>query len=145
MSFVKGSLTVIGFTFLLWLVAGQAYAQAEPISPPDYSLSNEALEDIHAQGISVGGDSSISCSTDSSSICLGTYEWNDNHQFDASDHKGAIQMDGNVQQNVSAEINLNQTQGAGAVGVTVLGDSTMTNSTLNLTNNNSATSFIGGF
>lgn len=144
MSIVKPSLPIIVFAFLFWLAAGLAYAQAEPISSPE-SLSDEVLGDVHAQGISVGGDFSTSCSTDSSSICLGTYEWNDNHQFDASDHKGAIHMDGYVQQNVSAEINLNQTQGSGAVGVTVLGDSSMTNSTLNLTNNNTATNFIGGF
>jgi hypothetical protein len=101
MSIVKGSLPLIGFTFLLWLVAGQAYAQAEPISPPDYSLLNEALENVHAREMNGGGNLSTSCIITATSFCLGTYEWNDNHQFDASDHKGAIQRDGYVQQNVS--------------------------------------------
>jgi hypothetical protein len=144
MSIVKGSLPVIGFTFLLWLVVGLAHAQAEPISHPD-SLSNKALGDINAQGINVGGNLSTSCSTNSTSICLGTYEWNDNHQFDASIDKGAIIMDGNVQQNVTSEINLNQTQSAGANGANVLGNLTLSNTTLTITNSNNATNFVGGF
>ncbi len=144
MSIVKGFLPVIGFTFLLWLVAGLTHAQAEPILHPD-SLSNETLGDINAQGMNVGGNLSTSCSTSATSICLGTFEWNDNHQFDASTDKGAIHMDGNVQQNVSAEINLNQTQSAGATGVNALGNISLSNSTLNLTNSNTSTNFIGGF
>jgi hypothetical protein len=141
---VKGSLPVFGFTFLFWLAAGLGYAQAQPISHPDL-LADEDLESIHAQGISVGGDFSSSCSTGSNTVCLGTSEWNDNHQFDASNHKGAIDMNGNVQQYVSAEINLNQTESAGATGVNVLGNVSLSNSTVDISNTNNATSYIGGF
>lgn len=144
MPIVKGFLPVIGFTFLFCFSAGMEYAPAQSYSAID-SLSDEALGGIHAQGITVGGDSAISCSTSSTSICLGTYEWNDNHQFDASIDKGAIVMDGNVQQNVSSEINLNQTQGAAANGANVLGNVSLSNSTLTMTNSNNATNFVGGF
>jgi hypothetical protein len=129
-------------------VASLLYSMAVMVAPvhaENLSLSDSTLEGIAAQGISVGGDSTISCSTASTSICLGTYEWNDNHQFDASVDKGAIVMDGNVQQNVTSEINLNQTQSSGANGANVLGNISLSNSTLTMTNSNNATSFLGGF
>jgi len=145
MKIAKRFLPVIAFTFLLWLAGGMEYALSEPLSLSD-SLSNEALGEINAQGISVGGDFNNSCSVSASnSVCLGTYEWNDNHQFDASIDKGAIVMDGNVQQNLTSEINLNQTQSSGASGANVLGNVSLSNSTLTMTNSNNATSFIGGF
>jgi hypothetical protein len=54
-------------------------------------------------------------------------------------------MDGNVQQNVTSEINLNQTQSAGANGANVIGNLSLNNSTINMNNSNTATNFIGGF
>lgn len=125
---------------LLWVAVMAATAHAGGID-----LTDSVLEGISAQGISVGGDLSNSCTTGSNAICLGTFEFTDNHQFDTSDHKGAIQMSGYVQQNVSAEVNLNQTQSSAAIGVTIIGDNSLNNSTLALTNSNNATSFIGGF
>ena len=137
----KDFLEPIGVTLLLWLITVPLLpAQAENLG-----LSDSALEEITAQGINVGGDATISCSTSAASICLGSYDWNDSHQFDASTNKGAIVMDGNVQQNVTSEINLNQTQSAGANGANVLGNVSLSNSTLNMTNSNTATNFIGGF
>jgi hypothetical protein len=137
----KDFLGTIGITLLLWLTTVSLLpAQAE-----NTGLSDSALEEITAQGINVGGDATISCSTTSTSICLGSYDWTDSHQFDASTNKGAIVMDGNVQQNVTSEINMNQTQSAGANGANVLGNVTLSNSTLNMNNSNTATNFIGGF
>ncbi len=140
MSYKKVSL-IIGLLIGLLLIGGmKTLSQAEDLSLPD-----SALEGISAEGISVGGDFSTSCSTTSTSICLGTYEWNDNHQYDASDHKGAIDMDGYVQQNVTAEINLNQTQSAAATGVNIIGDISTSGVTIQQNNTNNATSFVGGF
>jgi len=45
-----------------------------------------------------------------------TNTWNDNHQFDASSHKGSIDMNGDVQQNVSAGIHSNATRSGTALG-----------------------------
>jgi hypothetical protein len=144
MSTVKGSFLVIGITSVLWLAGWPEYAQGQPLSPP-VSLSDETLADIHAQGISVGGDLSTSCSTGSDTVCLGSYDLNDNHQFDASNHKGSIDMNGYVQQYTAAEINLNQTQSSGATGLNLLGNVSASNSTIDISNTNNATSFIGGF
>jgi len=137
----KDFLGTITITYLVWLTTiALPAAQAENLG-----LSDSALEEITAQGINVGGDSTISCTTNSTSICLGSYDWNDNHQFDASTNKGAIVMDGYVQQNVTSEINLNQTQSSGANGANVLGNVTLSNSTLEMNNSNTATNFVGGF
>jgi hypothetical protein len=141
MAIIKGSGRATAIIFLLLLTLVMVLpAQAE-----NPGLSDTALEGISAQGISVGGDSTTSCSTGNGSVCLGSYEWNDNHQFDGSSYKGSIHMDGNVQQNVSGEINLNQTESAGATGVTVIGNNSLNNSTLSITNSNNATNFVGGF
>jgi hypothetical protein len=132
---------------LIVMSAAVAYAGSPDttIGTPIIDLSDSMLGEISAQGISVGGDLSTNCMTGSNAICLGTLENNDNHQFEASDHKGAIDMSGNVQQNVSAEINVNQTQGSTATGVTLLTTGDMSNSTITLTNSNNATNFVGGF
>jgi hypothetical protein len=109
------------------------------------NLSDSALGDISAQGVTVGGDLSNSCMEGSNSICMGTFDLTDNHQFDASAYKGAINLSGNVQQNVNSQINVTQTASTGANGVVVIGDSSLNNSTLAITNSNNATGFIGGF
>jgi hypothetical protein len=133
---------------ILMMSAAVAYAGSSPdtsVGTPLIDLSDSVLGEISAQGISVGGDLSTTCMTGSNAICLGTLENNDNHQFEASDHKGAIDMSGYVQQNVSAEINVNQTQGSTATGVTLLNTADMSNSAITLTNSNNATNFVGGF
>jgi len=139
---------LIAYVFLIVVISAVVAHAGGPetaINTPLIGLSDSALGEIAAQGISVGGDLTNSCSTGSNAICFGTFELNDNHQFDASDHKGAIEMSGNVQQNVSTEINVNQTQGSTATGVTLLTTPSISNSTLTLTNSNNATNFIGGF
>jgi len=128
-------------TLILMLSAGTAL----PALAEDSTLSDSVMGGITAEGITAGGDVSLSCSTSAASICVGTYDWNDNHQFDASIDKGAIVMDGNVQQNVSGEINMNQTQSAGANGANVIGNLSLSNTTLNITNSNTSTNFVGGF
>ncbi|HUJ79764.1 MAG TPA: hypothetical protein VLY45_05565 [Nitrospiria bacterium] len=125
---------------LLWSGLHAAPAHAGPMD-----LNDSTLGGISAQGVTTGGDLTNICSEGSNSICLGTFDLTDNHQFDSSAYKGAIEMSGNVQQNVSSEINVNQTQSAGANGVSVFGNMSLNNSTLSLTNANNATSFIGGF
>jgi len=135
----KLSATVITLTFLL--VSGLPnWAHAEGLNLPD-----SVLGEISAQGISVGGDLTNSCSTSANSICQGSFDWNDNHQFDASNHKGSIDMNGNVQQNVSAEINSNATQSATALGVNSVGNLSSSGAEITMNNINNATSFIGGF
>ena len=112
------------------------------------SLSDDAMAGITAQGISTGGGSlSSSCADNSTSVCVGTYEWNDNHQFDASTNKGAILMNGNTQQNLTSNINSVGTQSAIATGANVVGDlnPNANGDTFSLNNYNNATSFIGGF
>jgi len=125
---------------LFLILSGPAIAMAEGMD-----LSDSILDSISAQGISVGGDLTNNCSTSSNSICQGTFDWNDNHQFDASNHKGSIDMSGNVQQNVSSQINVNATQSATASGVNSIGDMSISNGELSQLNYNNATSFIGGF
>jgi hypothetical protein len=108
-------------------------------------IDDRALGEIVAEGISVGGNLTNSCSTGSNAVCVGTFEFTDNHQFDNSNFKGGIQMSGYVQQNVSGEILVVQTQGATATGVDLVNPTSMSNSTLSLTNSNNATNFVGGF
>jgi hypothetical protein len=135
-------LTVILFTssLLLVLLGWTPSGKAEDLDLPDSVLGS-----ISAQGISVGGDLTNSCSTSANSVCQGTFDWNDNHQFDASDHKGSIDQSGNVQQNVSAEINSNATQSATALGVNTVGNLNSDGGVITMLNTNNATSFIGGF
>ncbi len=135
---MKGLIFLLAYLFFMVTVAVAARAETLP-------LPEDALKEISAEGISTGGDLSTSCVTSSNAICVGTYEWNDNHQFDASNNKGAMVMEGNVQQNVAAESVVNATQSATATGVNVIGDIQLSNSTINVTNNNNSTSFIGGF
>ena len=105
------------------VMAGTAYAESLP-------LSDAALDGIDAKG----------------DITVGSFSFTDNHQFDASQYKGAIHMDGFVQQNVVAEINLVQTQSAAATGVNVIGNITgASGQVITQTNSNTATSFLGGF
>jgi hypothetical protein len=132
------AITII-IAFLLVSVS-PATVRAEGLNLPD-----SVLGEISAQGISVGGDLTNSCSTSANSICQGTFDWNDNHQFDASNHKGSIDMSGNVQQNVSAQINSNATQSATALGVNSVGNLSSTGAEITMNNYNNATSFIGGF
>lgn len=138
----RKSVSVTAMTFLAVLIAAVV---AVPAQAESLDLSDSALEGISAQGISTGGDFSTSCTTSSSSICIGTYEWNDNHQFDSSSNKGSIVMSGYVQQNVTANTNMSSTQSAVATGVNTIGDISLSNSTINLTNMNNATNFVGGF
>ena len=100
----------------------------------------------HAASIELSDSSLDGVQAKDGSISIGSFDLTDNHQYDASQYKGAIQMDGNVQQNVTAEVNLNQTQGAAAFGLNIIGNITTTsNQTINQVNSNTATSFIGGF
>ena len=94
-----------------------------------------ALYDAALDGVDAKGD-----------IIVGSFSFTDNHQFDASQYKGAIHMDGFVQQNVVAEINLIQTQSGAATGLNIIGDITNANGqTITQTNTNTTTSCIGGF
>lgn len=141
-------IALIAYVFLIVVmsaVVAHAGGPETAVNTPPVDLSDSVLGEIAAQGISVGGDLTNSCTTGSNAICFGTFELNDNHQFDASDHKGAIEMSGFVQQNVSTEINVNQTQGSTATGVTLMTTPSISNSTLTMTNSNNATNFIGGF
>ena len=128
-------------------VAGLLFAPyAAQAGPTD--LTDDAMAGITAQGINTGGGSlSSSCGNNSTTVCVGTYEWNDNHQFDASSNKGAILMNGNTQQNLTSNINSVGTQSAIATGANVVGDlnPNANGDTFSLNNYNNATSFIGGF
>ena len=111
-------------------------------------LSDSDMAGITAQGIDTGGGSiSSTCGNNNSTVCLGTYEWNDNHQFDSSSNKGAVIMDGYTQQNLSSEVNSVGAQSTTSAGVNVVGNLNPIpgGNTFYLNNYNNATSFIGGF
>jgi hypothetical protein len=112
------------------------------------TLDDSVLDNISGTGISVTGSLNSSCSTAASdSICVGTFGWTDSHSNDASTNKGAVVMNGYVQQNLNSDINLNATQSATAQGVNINGSVSFTQpgQTLNMVTNNNATGFIGGF
>lgn len=97
-------------------------------------MTNDELSDVNAKG----------------SISLGYFDLNDNHQFDSSLNKGAIIMDDNVMQYATGEVIVNATQSAISTGVISVGDITNTDSgtfsgSINITNTNESTTFIGGF
>jgi hypothetical protein len=134
----------------VWIVLAATGLMVTPLmanaDPSD--LSDAAMAGITAQGIDTGGGSiTSSCGSNSNTVCLGTYEWNDNHQFDASSNKGAVIMDGYTQQNLSSEVNSVGAQSTTAAGVNVVGSliPTPSGDTFYLNNYNNATSFIGGF
>ena len=111
----------------------------------------QTLDDIHAMGdstINVGGNLDSSCTNaQSNAVCVGTYVWTDDHTGDSSINKGAIVMDGYVQQNLVSNINVNTTQSPTATGANVIGtvDIPTPGITLYLENRNNATGLIGGF
>lgn len=126
-----------------WLTCIPGMVSADPVG-----LTDNGLSSVSAQGVdTAGGNFSSSCANNSSSVCVGTYDWTDNHQFDSSTNKGAIIMDGYVQQNVSTELNGVGTQSALAQGVNVVGNLSvpLTSDTLTMNNFNNATMMIGGF
>lgn len=112
---------------------------------------DQALDNVSGMGtstVSIAGDLNSSCSTGgSNTICIGTYVWTDDHANDASVNKGAMVLNGNVQQNLVTNINVNTTVSPTATGVNTIGtvDLPVPGTTLNLSNNNNATGFIGGF
>lgn len=114
----------IGLMAILPVTAFEVRAEALPMSDSD-------LEEVEAMG----------------EIYVGSYFWNDNHQYDSSVNKGALTMDGNAMQYSSGQSIVNATQSAISTGVTVFngdvaaGDGSM----ISVTNNNEATAFIGGF
>ena len=114
------------------------------------SLLEQALDGISAKGdaiVTVSGDLNSACNTGgSNTICVGTYVWSDDHSNDSSVNKGALVLGGNVQENLVTNINVNSSVSPTATGVNTVGTVTpSTGSTLNLSNNNNATGFIGGF
>ena len=120
----KSSLKALMVSFLLLASMMVLPAQAEVLS----------MSDAELEGISAKGE-----------ISIGSYQWNDNHQFDASTNKGAIVLDGYVQQYTSAEIIVNATQSAVATDVNAIGNISASNSTISITNTNESTAFVGGF
>jgi len=112
------------------------------------NLLEQALDDISAKGdITVGGNLSNSCTTGgANTICVGTYAWTDDHTSDASVNKGGMVLNGNTQQYLVSNINVNTTVSPTATGVNTIGTvSPASGATLNMSNNNNATGFIGGF
>lgn len=115
---------IVSLIFILLVAVMVFPARAEVLS-----ISDADLDGIDAMG----------------TITIGSYQWNDNHQFDASINKGAIVMDGNAQQNVNAENLVNATQSAISTGVNITGDVNSSGGPISLTINNNATAFVGGF
>jgi hypothetical protein len=112
------------------------------------SLLDQALDNVSAMDISVGGNLSNTCTTNaSSSICIGTYSWTDSHANDNSVNKGAIVYDGYVQQNLVSNINVSSAESPTATGANVVGtiNAPQPGITISLSNNNNANGFLGGF
>ena len=119
-------------------------------SATSISLLEQTLDGISAKGdstVTVGGDLTSTCNiSGSNAICVGTYVWTDDHTNDSSVNKGAMVLSGNVQQNLVSDINVNTTVSPTATGVNTVGSITPAPGvTLNFSNNNNATGFIGGF
>lgn len=111
-------------------------------------LSDDALAGVSAKGdISTGGGSlATSCQPSPSSICTGVFSWTDSHAYDSSQYKGAIHQDGYVQQNLTANINVDATESSIATGANVVSNVTAaTGATINLSNNENSVEYIGGF
>jgi len=135
---------VSGVVCLSWVLGG--YAQAA-----GGSLLDNALDQVNATGTStysVSGNVDNNCTlTDSAnSICLGTYIWTDDHSNDASTNKGAMIMNGNVQQNLVSNINISSTVSPVSASANIVSNVTPApNSTINLSNSANSTGFIGGY
>lgn len=128
---------------LLW-----CFAASVSTSAVAEQLSDEALGGISAKGdVNTGGGSlSTSCTPASSSVCTGVFSWTDSHAYDSSQYKGAIHQDGYVQQNLSANINVDATESSIATGANVVSNVTAaTGATVNLSNTQNSVGYIGGF
>lgn len=111
-------------------------------------LSDDALASVSAKGdINTGGGSlTTSCQPSPSSVCTGVFSWTDSHAYDSSQYKGAIHQDGYVQQNLTADINVDATESSIATGANVAGNITAaTGATINLSNTQNSVGYIGGF
>lgn len=118
-------------------------SQASSISKLD-----QALDDVSAKGdVVVGGDFTSNCNSASNTVCVGTYVWTDDHSNDNSVNKAGIQLNGNVQQNLTTNINVTSTASPTATGVNTIGtiDVPVPGTTLNFNNSNNATGLLGGF
>jgi hypothetical protein len=138
------SYIVSGVVCLSWVLGGYAHAAGG-------SLLDNALDQVNATGTStysVSGNVDNNCTlTDSAnSICLGTYIWTDDHSNDASTNKGAMIMNGNVQQNLVSNINISSTVSPVSASANIVSNVTPApNSTINLSNSANSTGFIGGY
>lgn len=115
------------------------------------SKLDQALDQVDATGTStysVTGDVSNNCTltSSSSSICLGTYIWTDDHTNDASTNKGALIQSGYVQQNLVSNINIDSTVSPVSASANIVSNVTPAPySTINLSNSANSTGFIGGY
>ena len=115
------------------------------------SRLDAALDQVLAKGTStysVGGsvDNNCTLTDSSSSICLGSYIWTDDHSNDSSTNKGALIMTGDVQQNLVSNINIDSAVAPVSASANIVSNVTpAAGSTINLSNSASSTGFIGGY
>jgi len=115
------------------------------------SLLDNALDQVAGEGTStysVTGDVNNNCTltSSSSSICLGTYIWTDDHSNDTSSNKGALIQSGYVQQNLVSNINIDSTVSPVSASANIVSNVTPSaGSTINLSNSANSTGFIGGY
>lgn len=130
------------FTGALLLCFGGMTTSAEA-----EQLSDAALSSVSAKGdVNAGGSLSTGCTPASTSVCTGVFSWTDSHANDASQYKGAIHQTGYVQQNLSANINVDATESSISTGANVVSNvNAATGSTVTLSNTQSSVGYIGGF
>ena len=115
------------------------------------SLLDNALDQVGAAGTStysVTGNVDTNCvlSTASSSICVGTFIWTDDHSNDQSSNKGALVMSGNVQENLVSNINIDSAVAPVSASANIVSNVYPTpGSTINLSNSANSTGFLGGY
>ena len=135
---------VLFLLLLNGLIAGTAYAA-------DTSLLDAALDQVNAMGTStysVSGNVSTDCTLtqSSNSLCVGTFIWTDDHTNDQSVNKGALVMNGYVQQNLVSNINISSDVAPVSASANILSNvNPSPGSTLNLSNSANSTGFIGGY
>ena len=142
-SSIKPTVAIAGMLICLY---GGLYSSDSRAS--SISKLEQALDEVSGKGdIIVSGDLTSNCYTTSNTVCVGTYVWTDDHSNDNSVNKGGIQLNGNVQQYLTTNINVTSTASPTATGVNTIGtiDVPVPGTTLNFNNSNNATGLLGGF
>lgn len=97
---------------MLGVLGACAVLSTVPAYADKHTIGDKALDHItgKANSTTISGSNSLTMgmTADHGSVQVGYYQWDDSHQSDASNHKGANDQSGNhsmVQENVTAILN----------------------------------------